>query len=86
MELCPHAGGSRHRTGNRGLMWLDIRISLGRLPSARSEDALWYAMPLTELVTAVYVAASMKKYTGSLPECVPAPDGFPPGVFYSTFY
>ena len=49
-------------------MWLDIRISLGRLPSARLEDALWYAMPLTELVTAVYVAASMKKYTGSLPE------------------
>lgn len=31
-------------------------------------DALWYAMPVTELVTAVYVAVSMKKYTGRLPE------------------
>lgn len=50
----------------RGLVVSGALILL--LPPLFGADALWYAMPLTELVTAVYVAASMKKYTGSLPE------------------
>ena len=49
----------------RGLVVSGALILL--LPPLSGADALWYAMPLTELVTAVYVAASMKKYTGSLP-------------------
>ncbi len=50
----------------RGLVVSDALILL--LPPLFGADALWYAMPVTELVTAVYVAVSMKKYTGRLPE------------------
>lgn len=50
----------------RGLVVSGALILL--LPPLLGADALWYAMPLTELVTAVYVAASMKKYTARLPE------------------
>ena len=50
----------------RGLVVSGALILL--LPPLFGADALWYAMPITELVTAVYVAASMKKYTGRLPE------------------
>ena len=38
------------------------------LPLAVGPDALWLAMPITELVVAVYVAASIRKYTKALPE------------------
>lgn len=50
----------------RGLVVSGTLILL--LPPLFGADALWYAMPVTELVTAVYVAVSMKKYTGRLPE------------------
>ena len=50
----------------RGLVVSGALILL--LPPLFGADALWYAMPVTELVTAVYVAVSMKKYTGRLPE------------------
>ena len=60
MELRPHPGGScRRRAGNRRLTGLAALFGA---------DSIWYAMPVTELVTAVYVAASMKKYTARLPE------------------
>lgn len=49
----------------RGLVVSGALILL--LPAAFGADAIWYAMPLTELATAVYVAAAMKKYTGRLP-------------------
>ncbi len=50
----------------RGLVVSGALILL--LPPLFGADSLWYAMPVTELLTAVYVAASMKKYTGRLPE------------------
>lgn len=50
----------------RGLVVSGALILL--IPPLFGADALWYAMPVTELVTAVHVAVSMKKYTGRLPE------------------
>ena len=38
------------------------------LPMAVRPDALWLAMPITELVVAVYVAANIREYTKALPE------------------
>ena len=36
------------------------------LPVAVSADALWFAMPITELLTAVYTAGAIRKYTMAL--------------------
>ena len=36
------------------------------LPQIMAPAALWYAMPITEVVTAIYVAAMMRKYTRQL--------------------
>lgn len=30
-------------------------------------DAIWYAMPITELAVTLYAAVTMKKYTSELP-------------------
>ena len=38
------------------------------LPLFAGADSLWFAMPITELVTAVYAAACIKKDTAVLPE------------------
>lgn len=38
------------------------------LPAAVSPDAIWLAMPITELLTAAYVVFAMRKYTKALPE------------------
>lgn len=37
------------------------------LPVVFPAESLWLAMPVTELVTAVYVAAAMYRYTRALP-------------------
>ena len=37
------------------------------LPLFAGADAIWFAMPLTELVVAAYVVAMMIKYTKKLP-------------------
>lgn len=36
------------------------------LPGLAGGDAIWFSMPLTELVVAVYAAGRMAKYTGKL--------------------
>ena len=36
------------------------------LPAAAGADAIWFAMPLTELAVAVYAADRMRRYTGAL--------------------
>lgn len=45
------------------------------LPIVAGADSLWFAMPVTELIVAVYVAVMMRKYTKALPdgdaECAP---------------
>ena len=51
---------------SRGLVISGILILL--LPVAAGASALWLAMPITELLVAVYVAASIRKYTKALPE------------------
>lgn len=33
------------------------------LPFLAGADSLWFAMPITELVTAVYAAACIRRYT-----------------------
>ena len=38
------------------------------LPAVAGADALWLAMPITELVVAVYVAVSIRRYTKALPQ------------------
>ena len=45
----------------RGLVISGILILL--LPVAVGADALWFAMPITELVVMFYTAVSIKKYT-----------------------
>ena len=37
------------------------------LPALLGADALWLAMPITELLVAVYTVAAMRKYTKTLP-------------------
>lgn len=49
---------------SRGLVISGILIFL--LPAAAGADAIWFAMPLTELIVAVYVAVMMVKYTKQL--------------------
>ena len=50
----------------RGLVISGVLILV--LPALVSADAIWFAMPITELLVAVYAAAAMKKYTSALPE------------------
>ena len=51
---------------SRGLVISGILILL--LPVAVNADALWFAMPVTELLVSVYAASAMKKYTDALPK------------------
>ena len=48
----------------RGLVISGIAIYL--LPALLGADALWFAMPLTELIVAAAVIILMVKYTGNL--------------------
>ena len=48
----------------RGLVISGVLILV--LPVVVSADALWFAMPITELVTAVYTAWAIRKYTKAL--------------------
>ncbi len=50
---------------SRGLIISGILILL--LPVACGPDSIWFAMPVTELVTAVYAVVAMRKYTKQLP-------------------
>ena len=38
------------------------------LPAAAGASSIWFAMPLTEAVIAVYVVWEMAKYTKRLPD------------------
>ena len=49
----------------RGLVISGILILL--LPVVTGADSLWFAMPVTEAVVAVYAAAAIRKYTKALP-------------------
>ncbi|OUP65901.1 hypothetical protein [Sellimonas sp.] len=51
---------------SRGLVISGILILL--LPIAAGASSLWFAMPLTELMTAVYVVCMLIRYTRQLPE------------------
>ena len=48
----------------RGLVVSGILIYL--LPVVAGADAIWFAMPITELIVAVYMARNMIKYTKEL--------------------
>ena len=48
----------------RGLVISGILILL--LPSLVSADAIWLAMPITELLTVLYAASAMKRYTNAV--------------------
>ena len=50
----------------RGLILSGLLILL--LPSLAGPSSLWFAMPITELLTAFYAAFAMKRYTAALPE------------------
>ena len=50
---------------SRGTIVSGIFIYL--LPVLMGGDAIWFAMPLTELIVAIYVAVKMGKYTKQLP-------------------
>ncbi len=49
----------------RGLVISGILIFL--LPAVVGADFIWFSMPITELVVAVYVIYTMVKYTRRLP-------------------
>ena len=51
---------------SRGLVISGILILA--LPAIAGADSLWLAMPITELLVALYVAASIRRYTRALPE------------------
>ena len=38
------------------------------LPVIAGADAIWFAMPITELLVAIYVAVKMSQYTKELSE------------------
>ena len=48
----------------RGLVISGVLILV--LPALVSADALWFAMPVTELLTALYTAAALRRYTRGL--------------------
>ena len=50
---------------SRGAVISGILIFL--LPAVFSGSAIWFAMPLTELIAAVYVVIMMRNYTSQLP-------------------
>lgn len=50
---------------SRGAVISGILIFL--LPMAAGADSIWFAMPITELIVAVYVIAMMTRYTKQLP-------------------
>lgn len=50
---------------SRGAVISGVLICL--LPVVAGAGAIWFAMPLTELIVAVYVVIKMKQYTGQLP-------------------
>lgn len=45
----------------RGALISGILIYI--LPAAGDADAIWFSMPLTELIVAIYVTVMMMKYT-----------------------
>ena len=49
----------------RGAVVSGVLIFL--LPALAGADAIWFAMPITELLTAVYVVVNMRRYTKQLP-------------------
>lgn len=49
---------------SRGAVVSGILILL--LPTLAGADAIWFAMPITELITAVYVVVNMRRYTKQL--------------------
>lgn len=51
---------------SRGALISGILIHL--LPAVAGADAIWFSMPLTELLVAIYVIAMMVKYTKQLPK------------------
>lgn len=51
---------------SRGMVISGALIFL--LPIVAGADSLWFAMPVTELIVAVYVAVMMRKYTKALPD------------------
>lgn len=51
---------------SRGAAISGILICL--LPAATGADAIWFAMPLTELLVAIFVAVKMRQYTKQLPK------------------
>ncbi len=53
----------------RGLVISGTLILL--LPKLAGADSIWFAMPITELVVAVYAAAAIRKYTAALPDKSP---------------
>ena len=50
----------------RGLIISGILIMA--LPALVSADAIWFAMPVTELLVMLYAAAAIRRYTRALPE------------------
>ena len=54
----------------RGLVISGALILL--LPTLAGPDSIWFAMPITELVVAVYAVAAMRRATAALPQDVPA--------------
>ena len=51
----------------RGLVISGILIIV--LPALVSTDAIWLAMPITELLVMLYAAVTIRKYTKALPRC-----------------
>ena len=49
----------------RGLVISGILIMV--LPALVNADAIWFAMPVTELLVMLYAASMIRKYTGALP-------------------
>ena len=50
----------------RGLVISGVLIMV--LPTLVGAASLWFAMPVTELLTALYTAAAIRRYTGALPD------------------
>ncbi len=55
---------------SRGLVISGILILL--LPAVAGADAIWLAMPITELLTATYAVCVIMRYTKQLPQPIPA--------------
>ena len=44
-------------------------MELKFLPSLLGAESLWLAMPIAEVLTALYAASAMGRYTRALPLC-----------------